>query len=163
MFDKLQAIEKRYDKLMVLISDPAVQADQQEYRIHTKALSEIQPLIEQFRAYKAAVEEMAQAKELAEGPEEDEELRELAEQELTELEARRDALLNEIKVLLVPKDPNDEKNVVKFVRVPGVMKPDSSLPIYFGCTHATRNHAGGVSRCFPRTRPVLVPLRKWSR
>ena len=116
MFDKLQAIEKRYDKLMVLISDPAVQADQQEYRIHTKALSEIQPLIEQFRAYKAAVEEMAQAKELAEGPEEDEELRELAEQELTELEARRDALLNEIKVLLVPKDPNDEKNVVLEIR-----------------------------------------------
>ena len=46
MFDKLQAIEERYDKLTKLISDPAVQADQQEYRAHTKALSEIQPIIE---------------------------------------------------------------------------------------------------------------------
>lgn len=116
MFDKLQAIEKRYDKLMALISDPAVQADQQEYRLHTKALSEIQPLIEQFRAYKTVIEETVQAKELAEGAEEDADLRELAEQELAELEARRDTLLNEIKVLLVPKDPNDEKNVVLEIR-----------------------------------------------
>ena len=45
MFDKLQAIEERYDKLTTLISDPAVQADQQEYRAHTKALSEIQPIL----------------------------------------------------------------------------------------------------------------------
>lgn len=116
MFDKLQAIEKRYDKLMALISDPAVQADQQEYRLHTKALSEIQPLIEQFRAYKTVVEETVQTKEVAESAKEDADLRELAEQELAELEARRDTLLNEIKVLLVPKDPNDEKNVVLEIR-----------------------------------------------
>ena len=116
MFDKLQAIEKRYDKLMALISDPAVQADQQEYRLHTKALSEIQPLIEQFRAYKTVVEETIQTKEVAESAKEDADLRELAEQELAELEARRDTLLNEIKVLLVPKDPNDEKNVVLEIR-----------------------------------------------
>ena len=61
MFDKLQAIEDRYDKLTTLISDPTVQADQQEYRTHTKALSEIQPIIEHFRLYKEVTEEAVQA------------------------------------------------------------------------------------------------------
>ncbi|MYN68046.1 MAG: peptide chain release factor 1 [Acidobacteria bacterium] len=114
MFDKLQAIEERYDKLMALIANPAVQADQQEYRRHTRALSEIQPLVEQFREYKAVVEELAETRELAAG--DDDDLRELAEQELSILEERRDTLLGAIKVLLLPKDPNDEKNVVLEIR-----------------------------------------------
>ena len=114
MFDKLDAIEERYDKLMGLIADPAIQADQQEYRRHTRSLSEIQPLVEQFREYKAVVEELAETRELAEG--DDDDLRELAEQELTALEERRDTLLGAIKVLLLPKDPNDEKNVVLEIR-----------------------------------------------
>ncbi len=114
MFDKLQGIEERYDKLMALISDPAVQADQQEYRRHTRTLAEIQPLVEQFREYKAVVEELSETRELAAG--DDDELRELAEQELAALEARRETLLGSIKVLLLPKDPNDEKNVVLEIR-----------------------------------------------
>ena len=116
MFDKLQAIEERYDKLTTLISDPAVQADQQEYRAHTKALSEIQPIIEHFHLYKEVVDEASQAKELADEAKEDDELRELAQQELIQLEERRETLLQEIKVLLIPKDPNDEKNVVLEIR-----------------------------------------------
>ena len=114
MFDKLQGIEARYDKLMTLIADPAVQADQQEYRRHTRSLSEIRPLVEQFRVYKAVVEELAETRELAAG--DDDDLRELAEQELSALEERRDELLGAIKVLLLPKDPNDEKNVVLEIR-----------------------------------------------
>ena len=116
MFDKLQAIEERYDKLTTLISDPAVQADQQEYRAHTKALSEIQPIIEHFHLYKEVVDETTQAKELADEAKDDDELRELAQQELIQLEERREKLLQEIKVLLIPKDPNDEKNVVLEIR-----------------------------------------------
>lgn len=116
MFDKLQAIEERYDKLTKLISDPAVQADQQEYRAHAKALSEIQPIIEHFRLYKEIVDEATQAKELADETKDDDELRELAQQELIHLEERRETLFQEIKVLLIPKDPNDEKNVVLEIR-----------------------------------------------
>ena len=116
MFDKLQAIEDRYDRLTTLISDPVVQADQQEYRTHTKALSEIQPIIEHFRLYKEVTEEAVQAKELAEEAKDDTELRELAQQELIELEDRRETLLQQIKILLIPKDPNDEKNVVLEIR-----------------------------------------------
>ena len=116
MFDKLQAIEERYDKLTTLISDPAVQADQQEYRAHTIALSEIQPIIEHFRLYKEVIDEATQAKELADDAKNDDELRELAQQELMQLEERRETLLREIKILLIPKDPNDEKNVVLEIR-----------------------------------------------
>ena len=116
MFDKLQAIEDRYDRLTTLISDPAVQADQQEYRTHTKALSEIQPIIEHFRLYKEVTEEAVQAKELAKEAKDDTELLELAQQELIELEERRETLLRQIKILLIPKDPNDEKNVVLEIR-----------------------------------------------
>ena len=88
MFDKLQEIEKRYDKLMTLISDPSVQSDQNEYRTHTKHLSEIQPLIENFREYKTVVSEVAQVNELLDG--DDNELRELAEQEVAVLNSRSD-------------------------------------------------------------------------
>ena len=116
MFDKLQAIEDRYDRLTTLISDPAVQADQQEYRTHTKALSEIQPIIEHFRLYKEVTEEAVQAKELAKETKDDAELLELVQQELIELEERRETLVQQIKILLIPKDPNDEKNVVLEIR-----------------------------------------------
>jgi peptide chain release factor 1 len=116
MFDKLDSVEARYDQLMALISDPAVQADQNEYRKHTKALSELQPLVEKFREYKAVILEADQARELAEGSREDPDLRELARGELSTLESRRVELLAEIKLLMLPKDPNDERNVVLEIR-----------------------------------------------
>ena len=114
MFDKLQTIDARYDELMALISDAAVQADPNQYRTHSKALSNIRPVVEQFRDYKALLEEISQAEELAEGNDAD--MRELAENELATLTTRREKLLAEIKVLMLPKDPNDEKNVVLEIR-----------------------------------------------
>ena len=114
MFDKLQAIESRYDELMALVSDAAVQADPKEYRTHSKALAEIQPVVEMFREYRTVLTEIGEARELAGGNDPD--LRELAGQELVQFETRRDELLAEIKILLVPKDPNDEKNVVLEIR-----------------------------------------------
>jgi len=116
MFDKLDSVEARYDQLMALISDAAVQADPNEYRKHTKALSEVQPLVEKFREYKAVILEADQARELAEGAREDPDLRELARGELSTLESRKDELLAEIKLLMLPKDPNDERNVVLEIR-----------------------------------------------
>ena len=114
MFDKLRAVEERYEKLMTLVSDAAIQADATEYRTHTKALAELQPLVEKFREYKTVVEEVAQTQELSAGN--DVELKELADQELRTLEPRRENLLDEIKILLIPKDPNDERNVVLEIR-----------------------------------------------
>ena len=114
MYDKLERVEQRYRTLMGLVSDAAVQADPAEYRTHTKALAEIQPLVDKFRDYKAVETEIEQARELVGG--DDPEMRDLAKQELRELGGRREALLAEIKVLLLPKDPNDERNVVLEVR-----------------------------------------------
>ncbi|HTL01822.1 MAG TPA: peptide chain release factor 1 [Vicinamibacterales bacterium] len=114
MIDKLSSIETTYEELMALLASPAVQSNAAEYRKHSKALSEIQPLVERFREYKTVVKEAAQAEELAKGADSD--MRELASEELRGLETRRDALLAEMKQLLIPKDPNDQKNIMLEIR-----------------------------------------------
>src|SRR5688572_11772910 len=106
MFDKLQAVEAKYDQLATEVGDPAVQADQAKFRTHSKTLSEMQPLIDAYREYKSVATKIAEAEELLKDPD----MREMAQEELTELGALRDRLLADIKVLLVPKDPNDQKN-----------------------------------------------------
>jgi peptide chain release factor 1 len=114
MFDKLNSIEASYEELMSLLASPSVQSDTGEYRKHAKALSDLQPIVERFREYKTVVREAAQAEELVKGGDPD--MRELAAEELRELERRRDGLLAEIRQLLIPKDPNDLKNVVLEIR-----------------------------------------------
>jgi peptide chain release factor 1 len=114
MFDKLNAVEARYNDLLARIADPAVQADPGEYRTQAKALADIEPLVEKFREYKAVARELAETEELAASGDAD--MRELALQEARSLETRRDDLLADIKVLMVPKDPNDAKNVVLEIR-----------------------------------------------
>ena len=112
MFDKLTSVEARYDQVMAEMADPAVQADTTRFRNHSKALSEMQPLVEQFREYKDVLAQIATTQELVRDPD----MRELAQEELASLEARREALLADIRVLLVPKDPNDQRNVVLEIR-----------------------------------------------
>jgi peptide chain release factor 1 len=112
MLDKLTAAESRYEQLMAEMADPAVQADTVKFRTHSKELSEMQPLIEHFREYKDVAAQIAATEELVKDPD----MRELAQEELKSLQARRDTLLAELKVLLVPKDPNDSKNVVLEIR-----------------------------------------------
>jgi len=112
MFDKLAAEETRYEQLMAEMADPSVQSDNARFRENSKALAEIQPLVEQFRRYKDVVSQIEATQELLKDPD----MRELAQEELATLTAERDRLIDEIKVLLVPKDPNDEKNVVLEIR-----------------------------------------------
>jgi peptide chain release factor 1 len=114
MLDKLNSIEANYEELMALLASPSVQSDPGEYRKHAKALSDMQPLVEKFREYRAVLKEFAQAEELAKSGDPD--MRELATEELRGLEQRRDALFSEIRVLLIPKDPNDQKNVMLEIR-----------------------------------------------
>jgi peptide chain release factor 1 len=112
MFDKLTAVEAQYEQLMAEIADPAIQGDTAKFRSHSKALAEMQPLVDHFRQYKEVVSHITATEELMKDPD----MRELAQEELAALEGRRDTLLAEIKVLLIPKDPNDEKNVVLEIR-----------------------------------------------
>src|SRR5215468_3469758 len=114
MFDKLTAEEKRYDELTRLLSTAEVQADPNEMRKHSKALSELEPLVEKYREYKGVASEIAQAEEMLAGADVD--MRELAKEELKSLTPRREAIVSELKVLLIPKDPNDQKNVVLEIR-----------------------------------------------
>ena len=114
MLDKLLSVESKYDELLTLLGDATVQADQSQYRTHAKALAEIEPVVGKFREYKAVVSEITQAEELAAS--DDAEMQALAQAELIGLKARAESLLGEIKILLIPKDPNDEKNVVLEIR-----------------------------------------------
>jgi peptide chain release factor 1 len=114
MFDKLLSVENKYDELMTKLGTAEVQADVAEYRRSAKTLSELEPLVQKFREYKGIEEDIKGAEELVNGS--DAEMRELAREELKTLEVRRDALLQELKILLIPKDPNDEKNVILEIR-----------------------------------------------
>ena len=114
MIEKLTAIDARYEELMALMSSQDIQADQSAYRSHAKALADIEPLVHRFREYSSVVQQLAQVEEMLRGT--DAELRELAKEEHDSLVSRRDTLLDEIKVLMLPKDPNDEKNVVLEIR-----------------------------------------------
>jgi peptide chain release factor 1 len=114
MFDKLSTVETRYEELMRKLGTVEVQSDVAEYRKSAKALSELEPLVAKFREYKAVQKDVEGTEELIKGG--DAEMRALAEEELPPLLAKREALLADLKVLLVPKDPNDEKNVILEIR-----------------------------------------------
>src|SRR5262249_45811557 len=114
MFDKLNSIESRYDELMTRLGSPEIQGDPAEYRKSAKTLAELEPLVQKFREYKAVQQDISGAEDLASGA--DPEMRDLAREELKSLEVRRDSLLQELKILLIPKDPNDEKNVILEIR-----------------------------------------------
>ena len=114
MFDKLLSVENKYDELMTKLGTSEVQADAAEYRRSAKTLSELEPLVQKFREYKGVEQDIKGAEELINGN--DAEMRDLAREELKTLEVRREALLQDLKILLIPKDPNDEKNVILEIR-----------------------------------------------
>ena len=114
MFDKLTTVESQYDDLSMRLGTAEVQSDPGEYRKAAKKLSELEPLVQKYREYKALEKDVAGAQELAQGSDAD--MRELAQEELTGLLQRREKLLEELRVLLIPKDPNDEKNVILEIR-----------------------------------------------
>ena len=114
MFDKLTTVESRYEELMARLGTAEVQSDASEYKKAAKALAELEPLVQKFREFKSVELDIAGAEELFRSADPD--MRELADEELKSLTAKREALLKDLKVLLVPKDPNDEKNVILEIR-----------------------------------------------
>jgi peptide chain release factor 1 len=114
MFDKLTTVESQYDELMARLGTPEVQFDAAEYRKAAKALAELEPLVQVYREYKSVQKDLEGARELARGTDAD--LRDLAREELKTLGGREDAILQSLKLLLVPKDPNDAKNVILEIR-----------------------------------------------
>jgi peptide chain release factor 1 len=114
MLDKLIVLERQYEDLSRLLGSAETQSDPAVYRKHAKALSEIEPVIDRFREYQTVARDVAQTEELAAHG--DPAMRDLAQEELKSLVARRDALVADLKVMLVPKDPNDDKNIILEIR-----------------------------------------------
>jgi peptide chain release factor 1 len=114
MFDRLQQLEDRYDELSRDLADPGIVTDQQRYQKTAKQHRDMEPTIEKFREYKQVQQGIADAKLMLQEPDAD--IRAMAEDELSTLEGRLPAIENDLKVMLLPKDPNDEKNVIVEIR-----------------------------------------------
>ena len=115
MLDKLQAIEDKYLELENLISDPSVIANMTEWQKHTKAHSRMTPVILKFREYKEVRKGLEDTLELL-GESLDDEMRSMAQAELNDLKEQNARLEEEIRILLMPRDPNDEKSVIVEIR-----------------------------------------------
>lgn len=114
MFERLDAIIERYNKINTLLSDPKITADIKKLRDLSKELSGLEPVVEKYNEYKNVVQQIKELKQMLD--DDDSEIVEMAEMELEELKPRVHIIEDEIKVLLIPKDPNDEKNVIVEIR-----------------------------------------------
>ena len=112
MFQKLEAVEKRYEDLNKLISDPEVISNQTEWQKLMKEHSDITDIVAKYREYKKTLQTLEDAKEMMN----DKELKELAEMEMLEAKEALPKIEEELKILLIPKDPNDDKNVICEIR-----------------------------------------------
>ena len=112
MFQRLEDVEKRYEELNVLISDPDVISRQNEWKNYMKEHSDIEEIVFKYREYKTTKKNLEDAKEMMEDPE----MKELAEIEMLDAKEKLPILEDELKILLIPKDPNDDKNVICEIR-----------------------------------------------
>lgn len=114
MFTKLESVERRYEELTSLMSDPSVIGEQSRFQKIAKERSDLESIVNVFRQYKKVSQEIADNRELLQGS--DDEIRAMAKLEISELEPKLTRLEQELKVLLLPTDPNDEKNILLEIR-----------------------------------------------
>jgi len=115
MFERLDQIEARYDELTSQLASPEIIGDSAKYQKAAKAHSEIAPMVEKYREFKDLTKGIAESRAML-ADEKDPEMRAYAQEELDRLETRVGAVEQELKILLVPKDPNDEKDVILEIR-----------------------------------------------
>ena len=115
MFDRLEDIVKHYEELMFELNNPSVAEDQKRFRKLMKEQSDLTPLVETYKEYKQAKQDVEDSLALLE-EESDEEMREMAKEELSDAKKRIEELEQQLKILLLPKDPNDDKNVIVEIR-----------------------------------------------
>ncbi|WP_418791141.1 peptide chain release factor 1 [Phosphitispora sp. TUW77] len=115
MFDKLQALEDKYEQLAGLLSNPDVISNQAEWQKHAKAHASMTDVVTAYREYRETLRGIDEAKEMLEDKLEDD-FREMVNLELEELKDKREELETRLKILLLPKDPNDDKNVIMEIR-----------------------------------------------
>ena len=115
MFDKLDALINRYDEIMNELSEPGVTDNQSRYRALMKEQSDLTPLVEAYKEYRQSKQDIEDSLAMLE-EESDEDMREMLKEELSDAKKRVEQLENEMKILLLPKDPNDDKNVIVEIR-----------------------------------------------
>ena len=116
MFQKLDAVEKRFEELTEKISDPEVISNQNEWRELMKEHAELEPIVEKYREYKKVQKQYEEAKEIVDDSSADKELKDLAEIEMLEAKEKMPQIEEEIKILLIPKDKDDDKDVICEIR-----------------------------------------------
>ncbi|MBI2844604.1 MAG: peptide chain release factor 1 [Armatimonadetes bacterium] len=115
MFERLQEVEDRYEELSERLSDPGIVTDPHEYQRVAKAHSDLSEIVTKYREYKNAGRQIRETEEMLAEPLDDE-MRRLAQSELDDLKERREKLREELRIMLLPKDPNDEKDVIMEIR-----------------------------------------------
>ena len=115
LLDKLAFIENKYDELSVMISDPSIIANQNEWRKLCKEQSDLEVIVNAYKEYKTVIQELKENKEML-VDEKDRDMREMIQEDIASLTEREAELEKEIQILLLPKDPNDEKNVFVEIR-----------------------------------------------
>ncbi|GHH97936.1 peptide chain release factor 1 [Neobacillus kokaensis] len=115
MFDRLQSVEDRYERLNELLSDPEIINDAKKLREYSKEQSDIQETVQTYRQYKEAKSQFQDAKAMLD-EKLDAEMREMVKEEVNELEEQIEQFEERLKILLIPKDPNDDKNVIMEIR-----------------------------------------------
>ena len=115
MFDRLEDLLQRFEELMLELNDPSIANDQDRFRKLMKEQANLTPIVEAYREYKQCRDTVEESLAILD-EESDEEMRELAKEELNDSKARIEELENELKILLLPKDPNDDKNVIVEIR-----------------------------------------------
>lgn len=116
MFDKLEAVVNRYEQIGIELTRPDVASDNEQFRKLMKEYSELAPIAEKYRQYTSAKQSEEEALEILSESGGDKELRELAEEQLKESKENIETFSEELKILLLPKDPNDDKNVIVEIR-----------------------------------------------
>lgn len=116
MFDKLQMAEDRYEEINHKLSDPSVIANQDEYRRLMKEHSDLGEIVEKYREYKKVKKDIDDAREILQDKQTEQEFREMVQLELKDCEEQVEGIEKELKILLVPKDPNDDRSVIVEIR-----------------------------------------------
>ena len=153
MFDKLEDLLHHYEELMNTLSEPDVANDPNRFRKLMKEQSDLQPIVDAYKEYKACKQTIEDSLAILD-EESDEEMRELAKEELNEAKSRLGELEQKLKILLLPKDPNDDKNVIVEIRAAPVERKLRFLRLKFTvCMYTTQSVVAGKWRHLRQMKP----------
>lgn len=162
IYDQLQAVEDRYEELGELLSDPEVVSDTKRFMELSREEANTRETVTAYREYKQVIQSISDAEEMIKEASGDPDLEEMAKEELKESKAAKEEYEERLKILLLPKDPNDDKNIILEIR--GAAGGDEAA-LFAGDLLAmyqnTQKHKVGASRSWKLLTMVSVVSKKW--